>query len=77
MEILNPKNLVDLWESWNDYEKFHIGYGVYVNMYTTSIYGAQGSKECIIVSPKIVFILYQEWALFSLILMLQNFGLVI
>jgi hypothetical protein len=40
METLNSRNLVDLWESWDDCEKLHIGYNVCVGMPTLSIYGA-------------------------------------
>jgi hypothetical protein len=40
METLNVRFLVDLWESWNSYGKPHIGYGVYADMSTLSIYGA-------------------------------------
>jgi hypothetical protein len=50
METLNARDLVDLWESWNDRGKLHINYGVCVDMSTISIYGAKGSKECIIIS---------------------------
>jgi hypothetical protein len=67
MEILNVEHPIDLWESWNDRGKLHIGYYVYVNTFTFSIYEAQGLKECIIVSLEIIFISYQEWALFNLI----------
>ncbi len=74
MEILNVEHPIDLWESWNDRGKLHIGYYVYVNTFTFSIYEAQGLKECIIVSLEIIFISYQEWALFNLIPTLQNFG---
>jgi hypothetical protein len=70
METLNSGDPNDLWEWWDNCGKLHISYSVYLNPSTFSIYGAQGSKECIIVSPKDVFLLYQEWALFSLILML-------
>ncbi len=41
------------------------------------IYGAQGQELCIIVSPNIVFILYQEHAFFNPTPMLRNFGLVV
>jgi hypothetical protein len=58
METLNVKDLVDLWESWNNCGKLHIGYGVCVDMSTFFMYGAQGSEECIIVSSKTTFILY-------------------
>jgi hypothetical protein len=40
METLNSENLVDLWESWDDRGKLHVGYSVYVNMFILSIYGA-------------------------------------
>ncbi len=40
METLNAKDLVDLWESWNDCQKLHIGYDVCVDTFTLSIYGA-------------------------------------
>jgi len=60
METLNFRNLVDLWESWDDLGKLHIGYGVCLYPSTLSIYGAQGLEGYIIVSPKIVFLSYQE-----------------
>jgi hypothetical protein len=50
METLNFKDLVDLWESRDDHGKLHIGYNVWLNPFTLSIYGAQGLEECIIVS---------------------------
>jgi hypothetical protein len=77
MENLNSKDLVDLWESWDNHGKLHIGYGVSINPFIFSIHGSQGLKECIIVSPKIVFVSYQECLFFSLFLMLQNFELTI
>jgi hypothetical protein len=74
METLNVGDPIDLWESWNNHGKFHISYSVCVNMSTLSIYGAHGSKECIIVSSEIIFVSDQERALFSSTPMLQNFG---
>jgi hypothetical protein len=70
METLNSGNPVDLWESWDDHGKFNIDYDVCVDMFTLSIYGAQGSDECIIISPEIVFVLYHEHALYISIPML-------
>ncbi len=46
-------------------------------MFIFLICGAQGQELCIIVSPNIVFILYQEHAFFNPTPMLQNFGLVV
>jgi len=40
METLNARDPVDLWESWNNYGKLHIGYGVCVDTSILSIYGA-------------------------------------
>lgn len=77
METLNARDPVDLWESWNNYGKLHIGYGVCVDLFSLSIYGSQGSEEYIIVSLEIVFVSYQEHLFFSSTLMLQNFGLTI
>jgi hypothetical protein len=51
METLNVEDLVDLWESWNDRGKLHIGYDVCVDMFTLSIYGALktgGMHHCFI-----------------------------
>jgi hypothetical protein len=39
METLNSKDLVDLWESWNDRGKLHVGYIVCVDMSILSIMG--------------------------------------
>jgi hypothetical protein len=50
METLNAKDPIDLWESWNDCGKLHIGYNVYVDTSIFSIYGAHGQEECIFVS---------------------------
>jgi hypothetical protein len=74
METLNSKNPVNLWESWDEPRKLHVGYNVYVDTSTPSIYGAQGLEDWIIISLKIVFVSYQEWALYSLTPMLWNFG---
>jgi len=63
--------------AWNDCGKLHINYGVFVDMSIFLIYGAQGQELYIIVSPNIVFILYQEHAFFNPTPMLQNFGLVV
>jgi hypothetical protein len=57
METLNVGDLVDIWESWNDRGKLHIGYDVCVDTSTLFIYQAQG-PEYIIVSPKTVFVSY-------------------
>jgi hypothetical protein len=65
METLNSEDPVDLWESWDDHGKLHIDYDVCVDMFTLSIYGAQGSEECIIVSLKTVFVSYHEQALYN------------
>ncbi len=43
METLNSKDLVNLWESWDEPKKLHIDYGIYVGT-STPIYGAQGPK---------------------------------
>jgi hypothetical protein len=40
METLNFGDLVDLWESWDDYGRFHIGYGICLDPSTPFIYGA-------------------------------------
>ncbi len=40
MEILNFGDPVDLWESWDDCGKIHIGYGVCVDPCTLFIYGS-------------------------------------
>jgi len=72
METLNFSNLVDLWESWDDHGKFHVGYNVCVDAFTLSICGAQGPKECIT-----VFVSYHKHALYSLIPMLWNFRLMV
>jgi hypothetical protein len=77
METLNFGNLINLWESWDDCGKLHIGYGVCVDLFILSIYGSQGSEEYIIVSLEIVFVSYQEHLFFSSTLTLQNFGLTI
>jgi hypothetical protein len=45
METLNVGDLVDLWESWNDRGKLHIGYNVCVDTSTFFIYQAQGPKS--------------------------------
>jgi hypothetical protein len=68
METLDYGNQVDLWKLRHNPRKLHIGYGVCLDSSILSIYGAQGSEECIIFSLKIVFLLYQQWALFSPIL---------
>jgi hypothetical protein len=73
METLNSKNLVDLWESKDDPEKCHIDYGVCLNPSILSISRTQGLEECIIVSSETVFLSYQEWALFNLTPILQNY----
>jgi hypothetical protein len=73
METLNFGDLVDLRESWDDYGEIHIGYGACVDPSTLFIYGAQGSEECIIISPKIIFVSYQERSFFSPTPMLWNF----
>ncbi len=73
MEILNFKDLVDLWER-DDPRKLHINYGVYLDPSTLSIYGALGPKECIIVSLETIFVSYQEQMFFSPIPTLRNCG---
>jgi hypothetical protein len=40
METLNPKDLIDLWELWDNCGKLHIDYSVCVDLSTLSIYGA-------------------------------------
>jgi hypothetical protein len=55
METLNFGDPIDLWESWDDCEKLHIDYNVYVDPSTFLIYGAQGLEECIIVSSETIF----------------------
>ncbi len=45
MKTLNVKDPIDLWESWNDHGKLHIGYCVCVDMCTFSIYGAEIEGE--------------------------------
>ncbi len=45
METLNFGDLANLWESWDDCGKFHIGYGVCANPSTFLIYRAQGPEE--------------------------------
>jgi hypothetical protein len=70
METLNSEDLVDLWESWDDHGKLHIDYDVCVNMFTLFIYGAQGSEECIIVSPETIFVSYHVHVLYNSIPML-------
>ncbi len=40
METFNSRNLVHLWESWDNCGTLHIGYSVCVNISTLSIYGA-------------------------------------
>ncbi len=72
METLSYGDLVDLWESRNDLGKHHIGYSASLDLSTLSIYGAQGLEECIIISLEIVFLSYQERALFSMTPTLQN-----
>jgi hypothetical protein len=71
METLNFGNLVDLWESWDNHGKLHIGYGVCVDLFILFTYGFQGLEECIIVSLETIFVSYQERLLFNLTLTLQ------
>jgi hypothetical protein len=75
METQNFRNLVDLWESWDNHGKIHIGYSVCVDRSILSIYGAQGPEECIVVSLKIVFVSYHKRALYAPTL--WNFGLAV
>jgi hypothetical protein len=77
METLNSGDPVDLWESWDNRGKVHINYDVCVNTYIFLIYGVQQLEECIIVSSETIFILYEERTLFSSILTLRNFRLVV
>jgi hypothetical protein len=77
METLNSRNPIDLWESEDNHKKLHISYNVCLDPSTLSIYRTQGPEECIIVSVQIIFLSYQEWAFFSPIPLLQNFGLTI
>jgi hypothetical protein len=77
METLNYGDQVGLWKLRDDPRKLHIGYGVCLDSSTLSIYGAQEQEECIIFSLEIVFLLYQQWALFNPILTLQNCGSII
>jgi hypothetical protein len=77
METLNFRVLVDLWESWDNRGKLHVGYNVCVDTSTLSIYGAQGREECIIVSLETIFFSYHKWVLYSLTPMLWNFILAV
>jgi hypothetical protein len=77
METLNGKNLIDLWESWNDRGKLHIDYNFCVDMSIISMYGAYRLEECIIVSLETIFISYYKQTLFSPTPTLRKFGLAI